>query len=79
MPIVSYRNAQFISSELQGMDIPAETVKLFRDRSKEACARLGIDLALEMAERIEGDIDGYYLITPFSRTDMIAEILGRLR
>jgi len=79
MPIVSHRNAQFISSELQGMDISAETVELFLDKSKEECARLGIELALEMAERIAGDIDGYYLITPFSRTDMIVEILGKLR
>ena len=78
MPVVSHRNAQFIAGEIQGMGIDPETVERFRGKSKEDCAQLGIDLSLEMAARIAGDVDGYYLITPFSRTDMIAAILGNL-
>ncbi|MCL2367960.1 MAG: homocysteine S-methyltransferase family protein [Oscillospiraceae bacterium] len=78
MPIVSHRNAQFIAGEIQDMEIAPETVELFRDKSKEDCAKLGIELALEMATRIAGDVDGYYLITPFHRTDMTTAILEEL-
>jgi len=78
MPVVSYRNARFIAEEIQGMEIAPETVERFRDLSKEEAARLGLDLSLEMAAQIARDVDGYYLITPFSRTDMIVEILEKL-
>jgi len=78
MPVVSYRNAQFIAGEIQGMEIDSETVERFRGQSKTDCTRLGVELSLEMAAKIAGDVDGYYLITPFSRTDMTAAILENL-
>jgi len=78
MPIVSHRNAQFIAAELQGMEVDPETVERYRDLSKEDAARLGIELSLEIAGKIAQDIDGYYLVTPFQRTDMIAAIMQEL-
>lgn len=78
MPVVSHRNAAFIAGEIQGIEIAPETVAQFEGKSKEDCTKLGIDLSLEMAAKIDGDVDGYYLITPFSRTDMIAAIMENL-
>ena len=79
MPIVSHRNAQFIASEIQGMAIEAHTIERFRDLSKEDCAKLGTQLAIDIARQIQGDIDGYYLITPFSRTDIIATVMQEIQ
>ena len=79
MPIVSYRNAQFIASEVQGMDMDAETVELFHDKSKEECAKISIGLCIDTAAQIRPEVDGYYLITPFGRVDMIGEIMKGLK
>jgi len=79
MPIVSYRNAQFIAGELQGMEVDLETVERYRNLTREDAAKLGIELSLEMADNIKRDMDGYYLITPFQRTDMIAAIMAELQ
>ena len=78
MPIVSYRNAQFIAGELQGMEVDPDTVERYRDLSKADAAKLGVELSLEIAGEIATDIDGYYLITPFQRTDMMAAIMEAL-
>jgi len=79
MPLVSHRNAQFIASEIQGMAIDPETVEQFAGKSKEQSAELGIALSLEIAKEIQNDIDGFYLVTPFARTDIIVSLMEKIK
>lgn len=78
MPLVSYRNASFAANEIAGITVPAETVERYRELSREEAARLAVELSCETAGKISEYVDGFYLITPFRRVDIISEITGRL-
>jgi len=79
MPLVSYRNAQFLNNEVAGITIPEKIIKQFEpDMNKEKAEILGIELAVEIARRIKNNVDGFYFITPFNRVEMIVKILKRL-
>ena len=79
MPLVSHRNAEFIASEIQGMTVDAETVAKFAGKSKEQSAEIGIALSVEIAKEIQNDIDGFYLVTPFARTDIIVSLMEKIK
>ena len=78
IPFVSYRNAMFLDNEVPGIDIPREYIEKFtQDMGREEAEEVGISIAVDIIERIRGYADGVYLITPFHRTNMIANIMER--
>jgi homocysteine S-methyltransferase len=79
MPIVSYKNACFMNNEIAGITVDDEIVEMYRDLSKEDAAELAVELSVKMAARIAPYVDGYYLITPFKRIDIILEIIKGIR
>ena len=79
MPLVSHRNASFIASEIQGMAVNPQTVDRFLGKDKEEAAQIGIDFSMEIAREIKDDIDGFYLVTPFSRTDVICRLMEEMK
>lgn len=78
LPIVSYRNACFINNEIPGINVCEEIVALYEDKTKEECSELAIQISSEIGKRMEPYIDGYYLITPFKRVDIIKAIIENL-
>lgn len=79
MPLVSYKNAQFINNELPGITIPEEYVERFSpEMTREEAQQVGIALAVEIAEKIRPYVDGFYLTAPFNRYEMAGEIIERL-
>ncbi len=79
MPLVSWRNANFMQNEVPGMQIPDELVQRFRsDMSREEAAETGIRAAVEIAEKVRPYADGFYFITPFNRAEIISQIIKRL-
>jgi homocysteine S-methyltransferase len=79
MPLVSYRNAQFLNNEVAGIRIPKKIINRFEgDLSKEDAENLGVETAVEIATRVKTNVDGYYFITPFNRVDMIVKIIRKL-
>ena len=79
MPVVSYRNACFINNELAGIEIPQSVCERFRDADREQAAGLAVQTALDAAKLVRGVADGYYLITPLKRADIVCEIIKELR
>ncbi len=76
MPIVSYRNAQFLNNEVPGIKIPNEYILRFNeDMTREAAEEIGIEIAVDIASRIKEHVDGFYFMTPFNRFNMISKIL----
>lgn len=79
MPLVTYNNAQFINNELPGINIPQEYCDKFSpDMTREEAEDVGVEIAVELAKKIVGFVDGFYFITPFNRYEMIMRILKRL-
>lgn len=79
MPVVSYRNACFMNNEISGIVVSDEIAEQYRDRDRAECSKLAIDISAEIAESISTFVDGYYIITPFSRTDIVCEIISSIK
>lgn len=79
LPLVSHRNACFVDNEISGITVAPEIIERYRDASPEEARRLAVEISTAMAMAISSDVDGYYLITPFKRIDIIAEIIGHIR
>ena len=79
MPLVSYRNAVFMKNEITGINVPDEIIARYnKDMSREEAQGVGVDIAADIAEKLDGTADGYYFMVPFNRAGMIAEIMKRI-
>jgi methionine synthase / methylenetetrahydrofolate reductase(NADPH) len=78
LPLANVRHASFLHHEVPGITIP-ETI---RDRMEKATAenhQVGIQIAAELTQEIKGWAQGVYLMPPFSRYDMAAELIECIR
>ena len=78
IPIVSYRNACFMNNEISGINVSEEIMQLYKDISKEEAGVLAVKISTQIAEEINPYVDGYYLMTPFKRIDIISEIVKNI-
>lgn len=79
MPMVSYRNACFLKNEVPGMTIPDEMAERFSpDMSREEAAKVGIEIAAEIAKKVMPYADGLYFVVPFNRAEMVKSVIERL-
>ena len=79
MPLVSYKNAQFINNELPGITVSQKYIDKFSpDMTRQEAQKVGIEIAVDIGEKIKPYVDGFYITTPFNRYDMVAQIIDRL-
>ena len=78
MPVVSYRNACFMESEISGINVDETIINLFKDKGKEESIELGIKIAGEIIKRVEPYCDGFYLMTPFGKAEIICRIIENM-
>lgn len=79
IPVVSSRNARFMNSEISGIEVAEDIIRRYEGRSRAECTQLAIDISTDMARRMHPFVDGYYLVTPFNRVDIITEIVRNIR
>lgn len=80
MPIVSYKNAVFLNNELPGVTIPEKIISRFdKNLNREESEKIGIEIAVEIGERLKDICDGFYFIIPFNRVNMVMSIIDRLK
>ena len=79
MPVVSERNARFMESEISGIHVEERIINAYHGLDRETAEELAVKLSLEIAQDIAPYIDGYYIITPFARTALVARIVKELR
>lgn len=78
IPIVSHRNALFMSQEMSGIDIPEDIVSMYEGLDRDSAEELAVKLSVDVANRMHDFTDGLYLITPFQRVSLIEKILQKL-
>lgn len=79
MPLVSYKNAQFLNNEMPGIQVPEKIIHRFDENmDRQTAEDMGIELAVEIAEKLRPHVDGFYFITPFNRIEMIMKIWQRV-
>ena len=75
MPIVSYKNALFMNSEASGIRLDDEIIEQYKGLEREEASRLAVEITSDFMRQIADDVDGYYIITPFSRVDIVGELI----
>lgn len=79
MPIVSYRNACYMNSEIAGITVSEEIVKRYEGLDREQATELAVDISTEIARQMADCVDGYYIMTPFTRTDIVRRLMENIR
>lgn len=75
IPVVSARNARFMDSEINGINVDPKITELYEGKDRAESEALAVEISVEIMKRISPYVDGYYLMTPFGRTGLIARIL----
>ncbi len=75
IPVVSARNARFMDSEISGIRVDARITELYEGKDREESEQLAVTISKEIMHKIEPFTDGYYLMTPFGRAELIAKII----
>ena len=79
MPVVSYRNACFMNSEMAGIDVDPRIIEMYQDKDRAQGEELAEQISAQVAQEIAPYVDGFYLITPFKRVELILRIIKQIR
>lgn len=76
MPLVSYRNANFIKNEITGINVPDSILERYhQDMTKEEGEQVGAEIANEIIDKLSDIADGYYFMLPFNRVSLMDKII----
>ncbi len=78
LPLVTERHARFLHNEVPGIHIP-EGIQTRMALAGEASPIEGAKIAVDLINDIKGNFQGAYFMPAFSRYDMVAEIIDRIR
>lgn len=78
-PVVSHKNALFLSGEVAGIAMGDEVVRVYEGLDREAGERMALRLCCDAAGSIADYVDGYYIMTPFLRTSLVSQIIQKIR
>lgn len=79
MPIVSYKNAQFLRNEVHGMDVPEALARQYEGLDRDEAQALAVRLSLQTAQATRPYCSGFYLMTPFGRVGLMKQLITSLR
>jgi len=80
LPLVSYKNAEFLHNEVPGMQIPAEIRERMRKTpGGEAARKEGVKIARDMLFAVRERVQGAYLMPPLGRYELALEVLEGLK
>ncbi len=79
IPVVSQRNALYMNEHIAGIEVDERIVALYEGADRARGEALAEEISLAAAEQIAPCIDGFYLMTPFSRTALMARIMESIR
>ena len=76
LPLLSYKNAEFLHNEVPGMQIPENIrERMRRVESKEAARAEGVKIAREALTLARPMVEGAYIMPPFGRVDTALQVL----
>lgn len=78
IPIVSYRNAVYMSNEISGIEVEDKIIEMYQGKDREQAGALAVMISNAIVDEIKDHVDGYYLITPFNRVEIIEQIVQHI-
>lgn len=74
LPLVTARHAEFLHNELPGVSVPEEIRTRMREAGRKGTST-GLAVAVDLARELRADAAGLYVMPPFGRYDLAAEIV----
>lgn len=74
MPLTSYRNAEFLHHHVPGIRLSDDVLAKMARYQGEDARKQGMEIAMELVDTVSRYFKGIYLITPFMRYEMTAEL-----
>ena len=78
-PVVSCNNARFLSSEVAGISVDDRVIAAYEGLDRAQGEDLAVRLCTQAARRIAPDVDGYYIMTPFQRVQLVCRVMEELK
>jgi len=79
-PLKSFRNAQFMATEIPGVNVPHSVLERMANRESAADQmKEGLDIAHEMLAAVRSRINGLQLSAPFGQVELVAPFIKQLR
>lgn len=79
MPVISERNARFMNSEVNGIDVEEALIQRYVGLNREEAENLALEVSVKIAKEIADSADGFYVITPFNRVSLVGRIVEAIR
>ncbi len=79
LPVAGYRNALFLSNEVSGIEIAPDLLERLRKAAPEQATALSLELSIQIIEQVRGTCDGYYLMAPLRRIDLVLQLIEYIR
>jgi len=74
LPLYGARHAAFLHNEVPGISIPEE-IRARIQAGGDVAPEIGVQIATELLQQLHGLVQGTYLIPPFGKYEMAAEIV----
>lgn len=78
LPIVPHRNAVYMNNEISGIEVDDEIIDLYEGTTRAEAQKLAVAISCKTMDEMRPYIDGYYLITPFHRVEIIADLMKHI-
>lgn len=78
-PVVSEKNARFLQSEVHGITVDEAVVRAYAGLDRAQGEEMAVRLCREAASRISPFVDGYYMMTPFQRVELVCRVIRATR
>jgi methionine synthase I (cobalamin-dependent)/5,10-methylenetetrahydrofolate reductase len=78
LPLVSAKHANFLNHEVPGISIPDESIARMEAAGEDA-AKVGVELAVELIQKVNPWAQGIYIMPQFHRYDLVAEIVETVK
>lgn len=78
-PVAGYRNALFLKNEVSGIDIPDSLISALEGKTKEEALEISVGFTADRAAEIAPYCDGFYIMTPLKRTDIVTALIDRIK
>lgn len=78
-PVVSEKNARFLQSEVHGITVDEAVVCAYAGLDRAQGEEMAVRLCREAASRISPFVDGYYIMTPFQRVELVCCVIRATR
>ena len=75
-PLVSYRNAIFLKTEVPGVSVPDSVIsRMEKATTKEDGIKIGLEIAIEMKQKLAQYVQGYQVSAPFGKVERAIDVL----